>query len=162
MYVYAAPRPSNFDALGEEGFDISTRAASPPASGPSPTGSQNLTVLSAATPSGALYGAFRLLSYLQRGLDVPVVPVQSIPQMSLRHVVGAAALSAIHATVALATVCGASGTGLAPCTNASVRQGVVLYIYIHTHTHNNDDLYRVWDLWDDLSGDITRFRPTLP
>ncbi len=51
----------------------------------------------AATPSGALYGCYRLLSYVQRGAPLPQV-LQDVPQMELR----------------------------------------------------------IWDLWDDLTGDVTR------
>jgi alpha-glucuronidase len=58
-------------ALGPEGFRI-TR---------SPTG--QVTSLRAASSSGALYGAFRLLGYLQRGEPLPS-NLTSIPAMKLR------------------------------------------------------------------------------
>jgi len=70
-------------ALGSEGFRLTT----------SPRG----VVLSAHTASGALYGAFRLLSRVQRALPLPSNQT-SVPAMQLR----------------------------------------------------------IWDLWDDLGGDVTR------
>ena len=57
-------------ALGSEGFRISR----------SPAGQYTL---SAASPSGALYGAFRLLGYLQRAEPLPEV-FTSVPAMKLR------------------------------------------------------------------------------
>ena len=71
-------------ALGTEGFEIGRTAAGD-------------VRLRADTASGALYGSFRLLSYVQRGKPVPAL-LRDSPQMELR----------------------------------------------------------VWDLWDDLSGDVTR------
>ena len=56
--------------LGSEGFRISR----------SPAGQYTL---SAASPSGALYGAFRLLGYLQRGEPLPENHM-SVPAMKLR------------------------------------------------------------------------------
>lgn len=70
-------------SLGMEGFDLSS--------------TDNAVVMRAATASGALYGAFRLLSYVQRALPLPS-QTQEAPDMELR----------------------------------------------------------IWDLWDDLSGDVTR------
>ena len=76
--------PTHAAATGMEGFGITS-------------GSGNVTTLRAATASGALYGAFRLLSYVQRGAALPVQLIDR-PRMELR----------------------------------------------------------IWDLWDDLSGDVTR------
>ena len=61
-----------FAHLGTEGFAITTS--------PAPNG--RVYRLNAAAPSGALYGTFRLLSYLQRGMMVP--EIESIPAMELR------------------------------------------------------------------------------
>jgi hypothetical protein len=75
----------DFSKFGAEGFKIGR------------TDDGDVTV-QAMTPSGALYGSFRLLSYLQREERVPGPEFVSIPAMPLR----------------------------------------------------------IWDLWDDLTGDITR------
>lgn len=58
-------------ALGLEGFRISR---SPPS---------GQVTLRAASPSGVIYGAFRLLSYLQRGEPLPT-SFTSVPAMKLR------------------------------------------------------------------------------
>ena len=68
---------SQFSHLGPEGFAISNLPLSN-------NGHAKQTYqLHAATPSGALYGAFRLLSYLQRGMMVPEIE-SSIPAMQMR------------------------------------------------------------------------------
>jgi hypothetical protein len=79
VHVTAAAR----ERLGAEGFQISS--------------TESTASLTAATASGALYGSFRLLSYIQRGVSLPR-EFESVPDMELR----------------------------------------------------------VWDLWDDLTGDVTR------
>jgi hypothetical protein len=79
VHVTAAAR----SRLGYEGFALESTSSG--------------AVLTAGTASGALYGSFRLMSYIQRGVALPQ-ELESIPQMELR----------------------------------------------------------VWDLWDDLSGDVTR------
>lgn len=87
-YVQVSSNGQVFSELGEEGFAIGRV-------------DDGDVLLRAKTPSGSLYGVFRLLSYLQRQKAVPGTmtnPFISIPSMTLR----------------------------------------------------------IWDLWDDLSGDITR------
>ena len=81
--VRLAARPT----LGAEGFALAA-AAGDPIYGAS---------IRAASASGALYGGFRLLSFMQRGLPLPEEH-ESVPQMELR----------------------------------------------------------IWDLWDDIDGDVTR------
>ena len=58
-------------ALGEEGFAIGI------------TAEDGSVEIRARTASGALYGSFRFLSYLQRGEEVPQT-VTSVPAMKLR------------------------------------------------------------------------------
>jgi len=82
-------------------------------------------LLEAASPSGALYGTFRLLGYLQRAEEIPVEE-ESSPAMAHR---------------------------------LSNPSSLIL-----TLTQRDHD--RMWDLWDELSGSVTRgfsgrsFKPT--
>ena len=65
--------------LGGEGYRIL------PSSPEGPEGRGSGIAVEAATASGAMYGAFRLLSYMQRRVALPPSPTDSVPATRLRH-----------------------------------------------------------------------------
>ena len=69
--------------LGSEGYRI--LPSSPEGSGERSAGRGSGMAVEAATASGAMYGAFRLLSYMQRRVPLPTAPTDSVPATRLRH-----------------------------------------------------------------------------